>query len=328
MEYDGTQNLGLELGSTDGNTLSVDTTTAGPNNIAATSGGDLALGQIAMSTTIGTIGLTAAGAITGGGSANPITAAALAISDTNGFGTALTPFFTNLGTLAANVGSGGVFVENTGNLTVGSVDGVNGVTVAGGPVDITSSGNLIVSKPITASNRIPPVNGDDISLTGNGVIQIPAPLTGSTAAVTGGAGNDTFTIGTDITTPLIFKGLGGSNAFIFRPPAASRCLLHREVPYPLEQDPVQYSNFGTIELNDAGSISTFYGPNTADRSTALEGLTTEERFVQVLCSWAFGASGNRLPNWSSGSASKMQAILRGVSRIGIGAARLACATIW
>src|SRR5205085_4368370 len=47
-----------------------------------------------------------------------------------------------------------------------------------------------------------------------------------------------------------------------------------------------------IHLNNAGAVSRFYGPDTADRPTALAGLDANHRFVQVLYLNVLGRAGS------------------------------------
>ena len=183
---------------------------------------------------------------------------------------------------------GGLFVNNTGNLTIGSVDGLNGVTAASGAISISTSGNLTVSSPVDTATAA----GDSVSLTGAGIIDILSPSMGQALSVTGGgAGGNTVTIQTSIPVQLSVNGGPGTNSLIFN--AMNHPLFSSPGKYTISgQLPVLYSDFATINLNDASSISTFYGPDTADRQASLPGLTPQQRFVQVLYLNALGRTGS------------------------------------
>jgi hypothetical protein len=56
---------------------------------------------------------------------------------------------------------------------------------------------------------------------------------------------------------------------------------------------VTYDHVESTSIASAGSVNTFYGPNTADREKALAGLTAQERFVQVLYLDALGRAGGK-----------------------------------
>jgi hypothetical protein len=64
---------------------------------------------------------------------------------------------------------------------------------------------------------------------------------------------------------------------------------------------VGFTNFQATNVNNAASVNTFYGPRTADRDSALSGLTAQERFVQALYLGALGRVGSRpeLDGWAS-----------------------------
>jgi hypothetical protein len=59
--------------------------------------------------------------------------------------------------------------------------------------------------------------------------------------------------------------------------------------------------FQTTNVNNAASVNTFYGPRTADRDSAFNGLTAQERFVQSLYLGALGRVGSKpeLDGWVS-----------------------------
>src|SRR5262249_3049012 len=129
------------------------------NLTAAGAGGNLALTQV--SAPLGTVTLTANGAVTGtpGGPAD-VTAAAPLPANATGVGTAATPLETALGTVAANV-SGGVFLNNTGTLAVGAVGAINGIAAPGAAVRLASNNVIIVRQVNAGSLAVLGTAGDD-----------------------------------------------------------------------------------------------------------------------------------------------------------------------
>jgi hypothetical protein len=107
--------------------------------------------QLGGSTITGTFAATASGAITdGNGSATNVTAGALRLSATGGVADATDSLETEVGTLAANVGSGGVFIDNRGDLAIGEVDGLSGVSADTGDVEIAVASSLFLNAGVVA----------------------------------------------------------------------------------------------------------------------------------------------------------------------------------
>jgi hypothetical protein len=159
-------------------------------NVTITSAtGNLNVTTIAANTAGNTVTLTAtAGQITdANGAANNITATNLAMTAASGIGTAADPMETTVSNLAASGGTGGVFITNTGALTITTVSGVVGVTATGSHIVVTAISPITVNEAVTNSG------GGNISLTavGSGAaddITINAPITAS-----GGSGDITLT---------------------------------------------------------------------------------------------------------------------------------------
>ncbi len=59
------------------------------------------------------------------------------------------------------------------------------------------------------------------------------------------------------------------------------------------------TNVASTTFNNASAVNSFYGPDTADRTTALAGLTAQQRFVQVLYLNVLGRVGtlSELNSW-------------------------------
>lgn len=121
-------------------------------------------------------------------------------------------------------------------------------------------------------------------------------------------------------TSLQLAGLEGNDTFNITPLAATVIGLDGGVPLgdklaldaesqPLFTATGRYTAFGRqsvsvtgiegVQLNNAASVSTFYGPDTADRATALASLSPAQRFVQVLYLNALGRAGSlaELDSW-------------------------------
>ncbi len=178
-------------------------------NVFLAAGGSVAVGSFNAGT--GTVVLGAAGTITGMGTGPNITAAALGVPTATGIGTSTRSLTTAISTFAASVGTGGIFLANTGNLSIGTVAGVNGVTAAGGGIHITTTGTLAVSQPVTTATT--GANAGDVALAGSGTITLAAALTGSTASVQGGNGPDVIAVQATGPTPLTLNGQGGGDSY-------------------------------------------------------------------------------------------------------------------
>jgi hypothetical protein len=270
-----------------------------------------------------TVTLTVSGNVVSGTAvaATDVGAANLAISgtgSTSGVGTSANPLKTALsGSLAANVGSGGVFVTNTSPaLTIGTASGVNGITATGGNVTISTSNDLTVSQPVSTTGVVTLTGG-----TGPGAnITINAAITGSSATVLGGAGNDIFTVTTLSTTPLHIDGLAGLNTLHFDGTGQHAIgTIPGELTMNSTLGVLTYANIENVNLNSAASVDAFYGPDTADRGAALPGLTAAERFVQVLYLDTLGRAGSKaeIDGWAAafgGSSSSNAALQAAIAR--------------
>ncbi len=141
-------------------------------------------------------GTPTASIIDNNGTDRNILAANLAMTATDGVGASADKIETEVTALATDGGTGGVYLDNTGNLTLQSVGGVNLLTAAGGEIDVTTSGNLLISDGFVQGA------GLDVSLTSTGgsVLEtapgVAADVVGDTINLTAlGAGG---TIGTAV----------------------------------------------------------------------------------------------------------------------------------
>jgi hypothetical protein len=159
-----------------------------------------------------TVTLTAGGAITdSNAAANNITAANLVASAGSGVATTGTPLGTVISNLEASGGTGGVFISNSGALTIGGVGPMVGVSATGSDIRISTASPMTVSEAVTTTGA------GTITLTtgasgGNDNLTINAAVTTGTGAITltsgdgvalganvGTAGNVLTTAGTSIT---------------------------------------------------------------------------------------------------------------------------------
>jgi len=180
----------------------VDATVSGDVTLTGTSGAGLRTFQL-VDTHAGTIDVSSAGgdvalglltAGTGGVAANVsvkaeggriIDANATTGDDVRGAGAVLAAAFgvgapgpaatieTRLANLEADGGSGGVFVENTGDLTVGNVDPATQGIRTDAAVDVHATGSLTIAETVTAASATGAVNlaaDDDVTFTTTGRI--------------------------------------------------------------------------------------------------------------------------------------------------------------
>ena len=175
---------------------------SGGANVSLTSGGNL---TVAVPVQVGsaTVTLGAVGAINGPGVLSGILAGNLAVTGGTNLGTAGTPFATTVTNFAATV-SGGVFINNTGALVIGTVGSLNGVTAAS-DVSINTSGTLAVNQSITTAGNV--------VVSGAGTIAVGTAINGLSAVVQGSAAADSITISTTGTAPMSVDGRGGTDTY-------------------------------------------------------------------------------------------------------------------
>jgi hypothetical protein len=136
----------------------------------------------------GTATARATGAVNGtaGGTAD-VTAGAFAVLGATGIGSAVAPLETAVGKFAASVGTGGVFVSQTGPIDINSVAGVNGITATGGRVAVTATGTLSVSQNVTTPADITlTTNGAGASVVVNGPATVNSTANGVAITADGG----------------------------------------------------------------------------------------------------------------------------------------------
>jgi Ca2+-binding RTX toxin-like protein len=120
--------------------------------------GDLTLDQVV--TAVGNSYLLAQGEIINGGTGNTnVTGSAAALLAGSGTGQNGNPLVLAVGTLAGQGGAGGIYVDNTGDLTIGTVEGSTGLT-SSGPIDISAHSPITVVNDITSAGDITLTAGD------------------------------------------------------------------------------------------------------------------------------------------------------------------------
>lgn len=144
---------------TNGASLSLTGVSAGGANqdVAATTtgAGNITVGSVAATRLVT---LTTGGSIRDdGSSATAVTAPSLALTAVTGIGTSAAPVNTNVDNVEATTSTGGVFLSNTGAMTIGGVNTpLTGVRVTGGSgaVQIAATGTLMVSEGVQAPGNI------------------------------------------------------------------------------------------------------------------------------------------------------------------------------
>jgi hypothetical protein len=199
-----------------------------------------------------------------------------------------------------------------------SIIGGNVTLQAGDAVRVSSSSSVQAGGAVTIDVGF----GDNDS--DGGTLDLQGQVTGATLAAYGSSAGDTFTVHTSFSSLLTIYGQGGADIYNLTPSTTTPINIVSGFPGPVRgavnidfgglavhlapriftaanNQPITLGttgNIATINLNNAASINTFYGPDTANRGT-LSGLTAQERFVGVLYLNALGRIGahNELDVW-------------------------------
>ena len=143
--------------------------------------------------------LTSAGAITDGGTGTAVVleAADPVLVASTGIGTAAAPIQAQINKLAANAGSGGLWLANTGSLTIGVLRSVTGLS-AGGAIDVSTSGTMAVDQDVSAPGNITLYASVPPSGSTRDILTVPAGVqvqsTGGSVTLHG-TGNITLAVG-------------------------------------------------------------------------------------------------------------------------------------
>ncbi len=230
-------------------------------------------------------------------------------------GDGITPSFNDGGSVTLAAASPLTFAVNTtsqGDLTATAADSATGdnVTVISGNTVKSTTGNLLlrggeaVSVPagatVQAAGTITLIGGFGDGDGDGGSVSLLGTAAGSAVNVSGGAGPNTYTVAPQVGAPVTVTGTAGAgDTFNFE---ALELPVFTSFPGRYTAaglQPVAFSNVPVVHVNDAAAVTTFYGPDTSDRSSALAGLTPNERFVQVLYLDALGRAGSKaeLDGW-------------------------------
>ena len=151
---------GILVGNTDSGTITInDAVTRGEaTNLSLTTANDRDIRFVGTNARLdargGNVSLTTGGtgAIVSGGATTDIGADDLTITvGLGGIGTGGNPLATAVSKLEAVSGSGGVFVSNTGGLTIGGIGAITGVSATGGDIVLSASSPLTVNEPVVNS---------------------------------------------------------------------------------------------------------------------------------------------------------------------------------
>jgi hypothetical protein len=162
----------------------------GSGTVIVSAGGNITLGGI---TTTGEVRLTAIdGAIVAAGpGGTEIAAGSAALRAKTGIGDDTHALNTAIGTLAASTDSGDIHLINAGGLTLGSVNGLSGVTILDSGDDNSGDDHIRIRAAGLVAVASPVVNhaGGDIVLAAEGTVATDNLMVGANISATGGAGN-------------------------------------------------------------------------------------------------------------------------------------------
>jgi VCBS repeat-containing protein len=112
---------------------------------------------------------------------------------------------TQVGSLEATGGSTGVFLANTGNLTIGGISGAVGVSATGGDIVVSTAGSMTINENVTATGATTDVTltATDAAAAGQDIIVGPGvTISSASATVTLNAGdNVSLTATSNISAP-------------------------------------------------------------------------------------------------------------------------------
>ena len=246
-----------------GNNVVAQTVTAGGTGdvrLETTGSGDITVNSVTAADDRVTL-LAADALIDASGASTSVTADELRVAAGTGVGSMLEPFETTVSRLEADGNSGGVYIESTGNLTIGvasgDADDIVGVRATGGDIVLT------VSSPLTVTEDIENSGGGNITLTSSadGGNDDHITVTGARVVASGGAGDITLNVGTD----LIINDSGVANDIQNAGTGDIIANLTRDVLIGSSVDIV--TNGGMVDLNSVRNFS-LGSSSTIDASTA------------------------------------------------------------
>ncbi|MFO1046083.1 MAG: hypothetical protein U0941_30260 [Planctomycetaceae bacterium] len=252
----------------------IQTTNSSANSVLVTVGGtgDAAIRDIRSNTMSGIVTVTVAGGNISdnlAGEGANVTAAGLALTSLTGIGTSGTGNInTAVSNLEATTSIGGIFVSNTGSLTVGGVTGVmSGLSVTGAPgqIELISDNTITVNEGIAASN--------DITLVGGGQIQLNAAVSTTDAVRISTSGGVSQTAsGTVTASEFGVRNSGTGNVVLDQGNLVTTFAASNS------------ANGGTIQFTNASSLTV--GTISSDGSlfASTDGITSNTGNVTIITS--------------------------------------------
>ena len=204
----------------------------GAGDTVGTNDGALALGAFTLTTTgsaavadvTGSAGaaIVAGGSITDADDDNNITSPNIALTAATGIGSSGNPLETTVASFEASGGTGGVFLVNTGDLAIGGIGALVGVSATGGGINVSTTDNLTMNENVTGGADVTLSAGDNATLTSN--VSSGTTITinidsGDADAGTGGV----FTLTGTLTAPggATLNGAADNDTFNLRPQTAA-----------------------------------------------------------------------------------------------------------
>jgi hypothetical protein len=149
-------------------------------------GGSIAVTELSAGSNSVTLTARSTNISDGGDSGTDVTGSSLVVTSISGVGASGDVLSTAVSNLEAVGGTGGVFVSNTGDLTIGGIGATVGVSAANADIRITAASNLTISEAINSG-------GGSVTLTATGNIAVQASITSGGGRITLNADSDQST---------------------------------------------------------------------------------------------------------------------------------------
>jgi hypothetical protein len=149
-----------------------------------------------------------------------------------------------------------------------------------------------------AVSAVPGAGAGTVTYTLNGGTAVTQ--TGVTSFTYNGQGSDAVAVsladGPIAPGVVVVNGVPGDSLTV---DAAGAAVVTTHGGLVAGQQTIAYSNVSTLNLNNAGTVGALPAPDTADRATALAGLTSNERYIQTLYLADLGRAGStaELDHW-------------------------------